>query len=55
MNGQTNKSRKNKARKPLVVAHREVQYDKALDGLIKGIIPPAYVAERWNKLKDIRG
>lgn len=34
--------------------HRQVQYEKALDGLLEGRIPPDYVNERYRKLKDIK-
>jgi hypothetical protein len=35
--------------------HRQVQYEKALDGVIQGYIPPEYAKTRWQKLKELRG
>jgi hypothetical protein len=32
-----------------------VQYEKALDGLMEGRIPPEYVSKRFEKLKEIKG
>ncbi len=34
--------------------HRQAQYERALDGLMKGTIRPEYVHERFEKLKAIK-
>ena len=44
---------KSKLKRKECLAHRQVQYEKALDGLIAGTIPPEYVHERWLKLKQL--
>jgi hypothetical protein len=36
-----------------VLSHRKAQYDKALDGVLSGKLPPAYMAKRWGKLKPV--
>lgn len=35
--------------------HRQAYYLKALDKLFEGKVSPEYVAERFGKLKEIRG
>ncbi len=42
-----------KRKRSEVKTHRDIQYTKALDGLINGKIPPTYVAERWRKRKAL--
>lgn len=37
------------------LSHRQAQYEKALDGVIEGKLPPEYLNKRWQKLKDIKG
>ncbi len=49
------KPRKAKEKKGNCLRHRQVQYDKALDGLMEGKLPPEYVSERYQKLKEIKG
>ncbi len=49
------KPSKAKEKKANVLNHRRVQYEKALDGLIEGKLPPEYVSERYQKLKEIKG
>ncbi len=34
--------------------HRIAQYEKALDGVISGDMPPEYMAKRWEKLKPVK-
>ncbi len=46
---------KSKLKKTECLKHREVQYEKALDGVMAGEIPPSYATERFNKLKQVRG
>lgn len=36
------------------LSHRQVQYEKALDGVIEGNLPPEYASVRWEKLKEIK-
>ncbi len=36
------------------IKHREQQYEKALDGIIEGKLPPSYAQTRWQKLKEIK-
>jgi hypothetical protein len=36
-----------------VLSHRTAQYDKALDGVISGKLPPTYMTKRWGKLKPV--
>jgi hypothetical protein len=38
----------------IVKAHRQAQYEKALDLLIQGKDNPEYVNERYEKLKEIK-
>ncbi len=47
-------TRKLKQKRKECVSHRQVQFDKALDGLIDGKLPPEYVHERYLKLKEIK-
>ncbi len=44
-----------KIKKSNCLRHRQAQYEKALDGVIEGKLPPSYVSERWQKLKQIKG
>ncbi len=37
------------------LSHRQAQYEKAFDGLMAGTLPPEYVSQRWQKLKEIKG
>lgn len=48
------KNRKSRIKKELCISHRQAQYEKALDGLIRGELPPAYASERWSKLKELK-
>lgn len=41
-------------RRKVMTEHRNAAYDRSLDKLIKGEVPPDYVHERWNKLKEIK-
>ena len=38
-----------------VLSHHQVQYEKALDGVIEGRLPPSYLHERFLKLKAVKG
>jgi hypothetical protein len=42
-------------RKIECINHRTFEYYKSLDKLMMGFAPPGYAAERWNKLKKVRG
>ncbi len=48
-------NRNAKGKKLDCLRHRQAQYDKALDGLIRGVVTPEYVMERWQKLKEVKG
>lgn len=48
-------TRKVKIKKAECLSHRQAQYDKALDGVIEGDLPPEYLNKRWEKLKAIKG
>lgn len=45
---------RNKRKFEEVLNHRENQYNKALDGLLSGKLPPDYAATRWRKLKNLK-
>ena len=45
---------KGKRRKPYVVNHRRVLFEKAFDELIAGTTCPSYVHYRANKLKEVQ-
>lgn len=49
------KTQKRKLKRKECISHRQAQYDKALDGVIDGTLPPEYVTQRWQKLKEIKG
>jgi hypothetical protein len=38
----------------IIKAHRQEQYEIALDRLIEGKVKPDYPNERFNKLKEVR-
>ncbi len=48
-------TRKSKLKRKECLSHRQVQYEKELDKLIQGRIPPERVHERFLKLKQIQG
>ncbi len=48
-------TRKAHLKKAECLSHRQIQYEKALDGVIEGTIPPEYLHERYLKLKAVKG
>ncbi len=46
---------KSKLKRIECLTHRQVQFEKAFDGLIEGRMSPEYVHERAVKLKEIKG
>ncbi len=45
---------KGKERKPILLKHRKLYYEKAIDSLLKGEVTPEFVFERARKLKDTK-
>ena len=37
------------------ITHRDMVYEKALDGVINGTTDPEYAYRRWQKLKAAKG
>lgn len=44
-----------KLKKKQCLSHRQAQYEKALDGVIAGKLPPEYAYKRYKKLKEVKG
>lgn len=45
---------KRKRKKQEIKQHREMVYRNALEKLFNGEVPPEYVTERFEKLKQVR-
>jgi hypothetical protein len=42
-----------KGRREVIASHREIMLQRSIDRLLAGEVPPEYVTERGNKLKEI--
>ncbi len=46
---------KQEAKRKFCIEHRAYVYQKTIGRVLSGELPPDYMRERWDKLKEIRG